>query len=178
LPSTNRFISRRRTNVKLNWKKLSLATIAGTLVLAAGAVVAFSQGPQGPPPGGGFRGGPGPRDGLGPIARELNLTDDQKAQIKKITDSFEPGNKALFDQMHALHQSEPDPGSGTFDEAAVRAAAEARAKIQVELEVSHAKMMSQIITVLTAEQRAQLVARRQQFERQGPPPPPPFAPRP
>ena len=168
--------------MKLNWKNLSIATISGMLVLTAAAAVAFSQGPQeppGPPPGGGFRGGPGPRDGLGPLGRDLNLTEDQKAQIKKITQSFEEGDKALHDQMRALHGSEPDPMSGNFDEAAVRAAAEARAKIVIELEVSHAKMMSQIAAVLTAEQKTQLAAKRQQFERQGPPPPPPgFPPQP
>ena len=165
--------------MKLNWKKFSIASIAGVVVLAA-AAFAFSQGPQGPPPGpfgGGFRGGPGgpggPRDGMGPFGRDLNLTDDQKAQIKKIQDSFHESDKALFDQLRTLHQSEPDPMSGTFDEAAARAAAEARSKIQIELEVSHAKMMSQIAAVLTADQKAQLAARRQQFERQGPPPPPP-----
>jgi protein CpxP len=164
--------------MNFNWKKSSvIIAIAGALLLTATAVV-FSHGHmryQGPPRGG-FRGGPGPRDGLGPIARDLNLTDDQKAQIKKITDSFEESNKALHDQMRTLHINEPDPVSGTFDEAAVRTAAEARAKIQVELEVSHAKMMSQIAGVLTAEQKAQLAAKRQQFERQGPPPPPPGSP--
>ena len=66
--------------------------------------------------------------------------------------------------------------SGTFDEAAVRAAAEARAKIQVELEVAHAKIMSQIAGVLTAEQKAQLAAKHEQMRRLGPPPPPPGAP--
>jgi len=158
--------------VKLNWKKFSVATIAGALLLT-GAAMAFSQGP---PRGGGFRGGPGPGDGLGPLARDLNLTDDQKAQIKKITDSFRESDKALHDQLRTVHESEPDPMSGTFDEAAVRAAAEARAKTQIELEVSHAKMMSQIAAVLTADQKAQLAAKRQQFERQGPPPPPPDRP--
>jgi len=158
--------------VKLNWKKFSVATIAGALLLT-GAAMAFSQGP---PRGGGFRGGPGPGDGLGPLARDLNLTDDQKAQMKKITDSFRESDKALHDQLRTLHESEPDPISGTFDEAVVRAAAEARAKIQIELEVSHAKMMSQIAAVLTADQKAQLAAKRQQFERQGPPPPPPDRP--
>ena len=157
--------------MKLNWKKLTIASIAGLVVLAA-ATFALSQGPQGPPRGGGFPGGPGPRDGLGPIARDLNLTDDQKAAIKKISESFRESDKALFDQLRALHQSEPDPTSGTFDEAAVLAAAEARAKVQIEVEVSHAKMMSQIAAVLTAEQKAQLAARRQQFEQLGPPPPP------
>ncbi len=158
--------------MKLNWKKFSVATIAGALLLT-GAAMAFSQGP---PRGGGFRGGPGPGDGLGPLARDLNLTDDQKAQMKKIKDSFRESDKALHDQLRTLHESEPDPISGTFDEAVVRAAAEARAKIQIELEVSHAKMMSQIAAVLTADQKAQLAAKRQQFERQGPPPPPPDRP--
>jgi Spy/CpxP family protein refolding chaperone len=160
--------------MKLNWKKSGVViAVAGALLLTV-AAVAFSHAHrmQDPPRGGGFRGGPGPRDGLGPL-HDLNLTDDQKAQIKKIKDGFEESNKALFDQMRALHGSEPDPMSGTFDEAAVRAAAEARAKIQVELEVSHAKMMSQIAGVLTTEQKTQLAAKRQRFERQGPPPPPP-----
>jgi protein CpxP len=163
--------------MKLKWKKTSVViAVAGALLLTV-AAVAFSHGHrmQGPPRDGGFRGGPGPRDGLGPL-RDLNLTDDQKAQVKKINESFEASNKALFDQMRSLHASEPDPMSGTFDEVAVRTAAEARAKIQVELEVSHAKMMSQIAGVLTAEQKTQLAARRQKFERQGPPPPPAAAP--
>jgi Spy/CpxP family protein refolding chaperone len=164
--------------VKLNWKKVSIViAVAGALVLTT-AIVVFSQGPPGPPRDG-FRGGPGgPRDGLGPIGRELNLTDDQKAQIKKINDSFRESDKALFDQLRTLHQSEPDPMNAAFDEAAVRAAAEARAKVQIELEVSHAKMMSQIAAVLTADQKAQLAAHHDQMRRQGPPQPPPPPPPP
>jgi len=148
--------------MKPNWKKFSLTIVAGALFLAGGAM-AFSQDPQGPPRGGGFGGGPGPRDGLGPLGRDLNLTDDQKAQIQKITDSFRESDKALHDQLRTLHENEADPLSSAFNEANVRSAAEARAKIQVELEVSHAKMLSQI---------AGVAAKRQQFERQGPPPPP------
>jgi protein CpxP len=164
---------KRRTDVKSNWKKLSLMLVAGALLMAA-AAFAFSQGPQGPPrpPGEGFRGGPGPRDGLGPLGRDLNLTDDQKTQIKKINESFAASTQDLHDQLRTLHESEPDPMSGAFNEAAVRTAAEARAKIQVELDVARARMMSQIAAVLTADQKAQLAAKRQQFERQGPPPPP------
>ena len=159
--------------MKLNRKLTMGLVIAGALVLVA-AVAGFSHGGrhQGPPWEGGFRGGQGPRDGLGPMARDLNLTDAQKAQIKTITESFRENEKPLFDQLRTLRESEPDPMSGTFDEAAVRTAAEARAKIQIELEVSHAKMMSQIAAVLTADQKAQLAAKRQQFERQGPPRPP------
>jgi Spy/CpxP family protein refolding chaperone len=190
--------------MRLNWKKLgSAAILFGALLLMS--IVGFSQqgGPQGGPPPGGFRGGPGPHDGLGPL-RDLNLTDDQKAAIKKLTDSFEESAlsciplaahhvaikkltdsfeesiKPLLDQMKTLHESEPNPMSGAaFDEAAVRAAAEARAKVQVELEVAHARLASQIFALLTAEQKAQLAAKHQQFGQRhpgGPPPPPPGAP--
>lgn len=163
--------------MKLNWKKVgSVLVLVGALLLLG--VVGFSQQggpPQGPPMGGG-RGGPGPHDGLGPL-RDLNLTDDQKAAIKKLTDSFQESIKPLLDQMKTLHESEPNPMSGAaFDEAAVRAAAEARAKVQVELEVAHARLASQIYALLTAEQKAQLAAKHQQFGQRhpgGPPPPPP-----
>lgn len=159
--------------MKLNRKKMiGVAVLVAAFMLAI-TMVGFSQQgrPQGPPPDGGFRGGPGgprgprgPHDMLNHLARELNLSDDQKTQIKKITDSFEESTKALHEQLRTLHESAPDPLSGTFDEAAVRAAAEARAKIEVELEVAHARMMSQVLSVLTPEQKAQLAAKHQQME--------------
>jgi len=168
--------------VKLNWKHFSaIAGISAALLLTT-AVAVFSQQPPRPPRGPmgpGFHGGPqgpgGPREfgPFGPFGRELNLTDDQKTQIKNIQDGFRDSNKALFDQLRTQHENQADPLSGNFDEAAVRSAAEARAKLQVELEVSHAKMMSQILGVLTAEQKAQLQAHHDQMKRMGPPPPPP-----
>lgn len=169
--------------MKSNWKKLSAAAGVVAAVLLTAAVVVFSQnppprpdGPPGPWPDG-FRhrgpGGPGGPGEFGPLAG-LNLTDAQKEQIKKIHESFEESTQALRDQMRALHDKETaDPLSGTFDEAAFRSAAEARAKIQVEMEVQHAKMMSQVANVLTAEQKAQLAERHEQMRRMGPPKPPP-----
>jgi len=164
--------------VKLNWKKFSVATaIAGALLLTTAAIV-FSQnppqrpdGPPGPPRGPFGHGphGPGGPGGFGPLAG-LNLTDAQKEQIKQIHESFAEQTKALRDQMRTLHESQRDPMSN-FDEAAVRSAAEARAKVQVEMEVAHAKMMSQVANVLTAEQRAQM-AEQHKHRRTGPPRPP------
>jgi protein CpxP len=100
----------------------------------------------------------------------LNLTDAQKEQIKQIHEGFAEQTKALRDQMRTLHENQREPMSN-FDEAAVRSAAEARAKVQVEMEVAHAKMMSQVGNVLTAEQRAQM-AERPKHRRDGPPRPP------
>jgi Spy/CpxP family protein refolding chaperone len=177
----------RRFEVKPNLKKLAAAAF-GAAVLLAATIVVFSQQPQAPPPApgpgfgfGGPRGlegapGPGFRDvpGLGPLAQELNLTDDQKAQIQKIAESSRENEKALHEEMKTLLDSHPNPMNSEFNEAAVRAAAEARAKIQVEMEVSHARMMSQIAGVLTAEQKAQLAARREEMRHTGPPAPPPL----
>ena len=119
-------------------------------------------------------GGPRQFGPFGPFGRELNLTDDQRAQIEKIQQSFQQGDQALHEQMRTLVEGQGDPLSGgQFNEAAVRSAAEARAKIQVEMEVSHARMMSQMFGVLTDAQRAQLAAHREQMRSQGPPPPPP-----
>lgn len=154
--------------MRRNWKKMGGLFVAASALLLM-AVVGFSQhgGPQGPhPPGRGFHRGPGGPDGLlEHLSRELNLTDEQKAQIKKIQESTEESIKALREQMRTLHEGQPDPVSaGTFDEAAVRAAAQARANIQVELEVAHARTMSQVLAVLTPEQKAQLSERHKQFE--------------
>ena len=164
--------------MKPNWKKFSVAAaIASTLLLTTTAVV-FSQnppqrpdGPPGPPraPFGHGPHGPGGPGGFGPMAG-LNLTDAQKEQIRQIHESFAEQTKALRDQMRTLHEGQGDPMTN-FNEAAVRSAAEARAKIQVELEVAHAKMMSQVANVLTAEQRAQM-AERHKHQRKGPPQPP------
>ena len=158
--------------------------IGGALAVAAAlliTVVGFARqgGPGGfggpPPPGGPGRHGPG--GPLGPIARELDLSDAQKAQIKQIEDSFRESAKSLHEQLFKSGGG-PLEGlkDGAFDEASVRAAAQARAAIQVELEVAHARMMSQVYALLTAEQKAKLAELRQQFEqgrRQPPPPPPP-----
>jgi len=154
--------------MKLSWKTLGLAIICVSALIVMTAAVVVSQGPQGPE---GFRRGPGPRGGGFPLFRDLNLTDDQKAEIKKIMDNEAASTKDLHDKLKALHESEPAPFSTNFDEASVRADAEARAKIDVELQVAHARTMSQIANVLTADQRAQLAARRSQFH-EGPPPPP------
>jgi periplasmic protein CpxP/Spy len=163
--------------------KMKLAGAAFMLAAVLSlAVVGFARqdGPHGfggPPPGGPGRGGPergGPHGGgLGPLARDLNLTDAQKAQAKQITDAFESSTKSLREQMHKAGGG-PFDGlkDGAFDEASVRAAAQARASVQVELEVAHARMMSQIYALLTAEQKAKLAELRQQFEQRRPGPPP------
>ena len=160
--------------------------IGGALGFAAAfvlSVAAFAQhGPGGPggPRGHHGPGGPGGPGGslLGHISQVLNLTDAQKTQIKQLEESFRESTKSLHEQLAKAGPGGPFEvlNGGTFDEAAVRAAAQARANVQVELEVAHAKFFSQVYSVLTDDQKAKLAELHKQMQerhRQGPPPPPP-----
>lgn len=148
--------------------------LAGTLMLTG--VVGFAQ--QGSTPQGqdgtehgGHRGeGRGRRGGMrgdfhGPFGR-LNLTDAQKEQMKQIATRYHEAAKARRggEGRGEGRRGGFDPSTGVFDEAAVRAAAQARAQQHVEQEVAHARMMHEMYNVLTAEQKAQLASARQQRE--------------
>ena len=155
--------------------------ISGAVALAAALMLtaaAFAQHGPGGPGGPGRHGGPGGPGGslLGHFSQVLNLTDAQQTQIKQLEDSFKESTKGLHEQL-----GKAGPGGqfealngGAFDEAAVRAAAQARANLHVELEVAHARFFSQVYAVLTAEQKAKLAElHKQRQERHGPGTPPP-----
>lgn len=159
--------------------------IGGAMAFAAAyvlSVAAFAQhGPGGHHGHGGpgfsksCFGGPGGRGGvLGHFSRVLDLNDAQKAQLRQIEEGFRESTKGLHEQLANSGGHPFDAlASGTFDEAAARAAAQARAGVHVELEVAHAKMLSQVSAVLTAEQKAKLIEMHGQMRerhRQGAPP--------
>ena len=162
----------------MNRKKLIGGALAFAAVLTLSVAALGRQdggfphgGPHGP-------GGPGRHGGdpLGHLAQALNLTDAQQAQVKQLLDAFRENTRALHDQ---LEKAGPGGGpfdglkDGAFDEAAVRAAAQARAAAHVELEVAHARLMSQIYALLTPEQKAKVAELRQQSEQhRGHRPPP------
>ncbi|MDT5267921.1 MAG: motif family protein [Acidobacteriota bacterium] len=114
--------------------------------------------------GGERRGGDGPFGGR--FGAELNLTDAQREQLRQIEERYRASSKAQHEgRGQRQERGGYDPlAGGTFDEAAVRAAAQARANAQVEREVAHARMMHEMYNVLTSEQKAQLTAARQQRE--------------
>jgi protein CpxP len=159
---------------------LALAAVAG-MALAAAAFPG-QEGHHGPGGHGGPRGPHGPHGGnlVEHLSRALDLTDAQKAQVKQIEDSLRESTKSLHEQL-AKSADGGGPLDGFregFDEAAVRSAAQARAAAHVELEVAHARAMSQIYALLTAEQKAKLAELRQQMQQRrpgpgAPPPPPP-----
>ena len=150
------------------WKIMSGALVLAAALLLGLGVAGFAQ--QGPERhwdgGGGPPHGPHGPGGFVPFLRDLNLSDAQKAQVKQIMDSFESSTKPLRDRLDALHESEVSTlfKDGAFDEAAVRASAQERANVMVEMDVARARMMSQVYAILTPEQKTLVAQRRQQME--------------
>ena len=150
--------------------------LAGTMALSG--IVGFAQqgttqgqdgkqhaGRHGGGRGGDHKGGRGMRGGFGRFGANLNLTDAQKAQLEQIHARYRESAKALRGQRGGERKGGFDAfNGGTFNEAEVRAAAQARANARVEMEVQRARMMSEMYNVLTAEQKAQLATERQQRE--------------
>jgi protein CpxP len=102
----------------------------------------------------------------GHFFEKLNLTDAQKEQMKQIAARYHESAKANRQQGRGERRGGDFDlfNGGTFNEAAVRAAAQARANERVEMEVARAHMMFEMYNVLTPEQKAQLAADRQQRE--------------
>jgi periplasmic protein CpxP/Spy len=128
-----------------------VALVIGATIFALGksdAVMAHFQ----------HRGDDGPHS-FGPemvdhIARELNLTDAQKTQVKTLLETGMSTLAPLQQKMSDLHkQLEAATANGQFDEAQVRALANQQAQLMADTIVEHERMKSKIFTILTAEQR-------------------------
>ena len=153
--------------MKANFGKIA---IVGALALALSGGAAFAQQGSGPGPmhhrmmhGGAFMGGAGP---FGMMLHRLNLTDDQKAQVKQIMQAEKPNMKPLMQQEFQLHmQMAQLITSGSFDQAKVTALATQAAQTHIQVEVEHAKIASQIYQILDSTQKAtvaDMLAKHQQ----------------
>jgi protein CpxP len=97
---------------------------------------------------------------------QLNLTDDQKAQIKQMFQAEKPAMKPLMQQEHAARtQMIQLITSGTFEQAKVAAVAAQESQIHMQMEIAHAKMASQIYQLLSSDQKtkvADIIAQHEQ----------------
>lgn len=99
------------------------------------------------------------------MAKQLNLTDAQQAQIKDIMSAEKTKMKPMMQQMRQNQQVQNASINGTFDENQARAFATKQAQIMTDLMVEKQRMRSEVYAVLTPEQRQkaqQLMQERQQ----------------
>ena len=112
---------------------------------------------------GGHRGGFGNFRGAG--FHNLNLTDDQKARMKQIRQSFGEQTKSLREQLRTKQQELRQVNDGgTFNEALATQILTQEAALKAKLMGEQFKLRQEMLTVLTAEQRTQLEQARAQMK--------------
>ena len=101
----------------------------------------------------------------GGLFRQLNLTDDQKAKMKQIRENFAQTNKPLMEQLRAKHQELRQASEGgTFNEALATQKLTEIAPLEAKMMGERAKLHQEMLSVLTAEQKAQLEQAKAQFK--------------
>ena len=101
----------------------------------------------------------------GGFFKQLNLTEDQKTKIKQIRENFAATNKPLREQLHAKRQElRQAREGGTFNEALATQKLTEIAPLEAKLMAERQKLHQEMLSVLTAEQKAQLEQARAQFK--------------
>ena len=101
----------------------------------------------------------------GAFMDRLNLTDDQKAKMKQIRESFAERNKGLLVDLKTKRQELRQASEGgTFNEALATQKLTEMAALQAKLMGERVKLRQETESLLTAEQKAQLDQMKAQFK--------------
>ena len=170
-------------------KSFRFRLLAAAFAVLMGAAIAKSQTPETPPPqpmhghGHGYGHGFGMGEHMGFFAKQLNLTDDQKAQMKAVMKKEHPGMRPLFQQQHQIDLQLRQYVEGNFDQEKVGQLAQQKAQLQAQMTVEETRVHNELYKVLTPEQQSQLkqlesqrearMQERMQKHMNGAPPAPP-----
>lgn len=147
---------------------VALATV--TFIGIGGATIAVrAQEGNGPPFGPGMHGRMMGRGGVfGELRmglRGLNLTEDQRTQVRSILQSHREDFKALLEKGRAAREQLQQAASGSpVDENAVRNASGAVGDAAADAAILRAKVRNEIFALLTPEQRQKADALKQQMQ--------------
>jgi periplasmic protein CpxP/Spy len=109
--------------------------------------------------GQGMRGG----DRMGAAFRNLDLTDAQKTQMNSIRESHSQSVRPLMEQIRAKRQEiRQASAGGTFNEALVAQKLSEIAPLEAKLMGERSRIHQEMLSVLTAEQKAKLEQSREQ----------------
>ena len=163
-------------------KAIRFRLLIAFVAVLMGSVVAKSQTAEdapAAPPMHGHHMGMGMEGHMHFLAAKLNLTDDQKTQMKALMQKERPTMQPLHQQERQIDQQLRQYVEGNFDQAKVAALAAQKAQIQAQLTVEQTKIHNQLYQLLTDDQKTQLKqmmanheARMQQrMNKQAPAPP-------
>jgi protein CpxP len=165
--------------------KIKTLTIASLSAVALAAPIAFAQSTgttQNPQQetrqehqgkGWGDREGRGDRSGREGLGGEMRgmmfggitLTDDQKAKMKQISQSFRERTQSLHQALRAKRQELRQASEGgTFNEALATQKLQESATLEAKLMGEQFRMRQEMLSVLTPEQKTQLEQKRAEFK--------------
>ena len=168
--------------VKLGAAAAALAAVA---TVAAASVYVNAQNTSGQDPAAERRGpgrGPGGAGGLGrlggpgrggPIGRgmlalpieRLDLTDAQRQQVRTVMQSHDDDLRALNERARAAHQAlQAAVVADVVDEGAIRARSADVGSVEADLAIARARIRSEVLQLLTPEQRAKAKAAAGPFD--------------
>ncbi len=144
-------------------KKLTTAFLAIALA-AVGTIFVFAQKADGDK--GKFKRGFGHHHGgFERLAKKLDLSDAQKAQVKQIKEAGKAKVQPLRENMKSIRQQlNAATADGNFNEAQVQTLATQQANIMAQLTVEKERTKSQIYAILTPEQQTQAKALKEQMK--------------
>jgi protein CpxP len=153
----------REEHMKTSRSTKLVAAAAAAVALALGSV-ALAQPEWGEHRGmwgGGHRGMRG--EGL-PLA-QLNLSDDQRQEIRRIMDQHRTERQAVMQRLREARRAQADVVQAVpADEAAIRARSAEAAKAETDAALLRAKVHTEIFNVLTPDQQAKLKELRAERE--------------
>lgn len=147
--------------------RIQVIALAAVMALAIAVPFAVAQSKD----AGGHRGrhaegfGQGMRGGRmgGAFFRNLDLTDEQKTQMKQIRDSHTQTTRPLMEQIRAKRQEiRAANDGGTFNEALAAQKLSEIAPLQAKLMGEEFRTHQEMLSVLTAEQKTKLEQLRAQ----------------
>jgi Spy/CpxP family protein refolding chaperone len=146
-------------------KSIRSRFLIAALAVLMGSMAAKSQTADAPPPAPmhSHEFGMGPHM-MGFMAKKLNLTDDQKTQMKAVFEKEHPTIKPLMQQQRQIDLQLRQYVEGTFDQAKVQALAAQKAQIQAQLTVQETRIHNELYQLLTPDQQSQLKQMEAQHE--------------
>lgn len=107
----------------------------------------------------------GHRGGKGMMLRGVDLTDEQKVQVKQIMETSRAKMKTVHDQIKANRQQlEAISENGNFDAAQVQALAVQQGNLHAQMIIEKERVKSQIYQILTTEQKAKAAEMKAQMK--------------
>jgi periplasmic protein CpxP/Spy len=134
-------------------KSIGFRLLVAALAVMLGAAIATAQTADAPPMHGHAFAMRGP---MGFFAKYLDLSDDQRAQMKAVLQKEHAAMKPQMQQLHLMQQQLKQYEEGAYDEAKVQAVVAQQSQTLVQIKVEETRIHNELFQLLTPDQQAKM----------------------